>query len=429
MILLDTALRSRQESGNPIRVGMYGAGAMAKGLARQITQSVPGMQISAVCNRTLERAEKSLQFAGIPKPAVVEGRSQMEDMVARGIPCITDDPELLAGCEQIDCLIDMTGAVEYGAQIATHAIHHHKHLVLMNAELDATIGPILHKMAKEKGVIVSCADGDQPGVQMNLYRYVKSLGLIPRVLGNIKGLQDEYRNPTTQAEFAKKWDQNVTMVTSFADGSKVNFEQCIVANDTGFTTLARGMRRLIHEGHVDDLVHRYDLEELRSLGGIVDCVIGAKPSPGVFCLAELADHKQANYLELFKLGPGPLYSFYQPYHLCHLENPFTIARIVLFNDYCGHPVGGPSLEVIAIAKRDLKAGETLDGYGGYMTYGQVEKKSEVETYQYLPQGLADGCVLVNHVSRDTPLTWSDVKPQSSELRFHLYAEQQKSFRP
>ena len=127
-------------------------------------------------------------------------------------------------------LVDLTGAVELGAHVTLDAIKHHKHMILMNAELDATVGPILKTYADAEGVIVSACDGDQPGVQINLSRFVKGLGLIPRVLGNIKGLQDEYRNPTTQAGFAAQWGQNPAMVTSFADGSKVSFEQAIVAN-------------------------------------------------------------------------------------------------------------------------------------------------------------------------------------------------------
>ncbi len=113
----------------------------------------------------------------------------------------------------------------------------------MNAEIDATIGPILQVYAERHGVILSACDGDEPGLQINLYRWVKGLGLTPRVLGNIKGLQDPYRNPTTQKGFAEKWGQNPAMVTSFADGSKISFEEAIVANATGFVVRSRGMSR------------------------------------------------------------------------------------------------------------------------------------------------------------------------------------------
>jgi predicted homoserine dehydrogenase-like protein len=428
MIIVDRALKQREADGQPIRVGFFGAGVMARGLAAQINRSVPGMMVSAICNRTLQRAADAYQFSGSSAPISVTTQNQLDDAIRQHHPAITDDPQLLAGSEELDCLVDLTGSVDYGAEVAKLSIARGKHLVLMNAEVDATIGPILHAQARQSGSILSCADGDQPGVQMNLYRYVKSLGFIPRVLGNIKGLQDESRNPTTQADFARMWNQNLTMVTSFADGSKVNFEQCIVANATGFTTAQRGMLRMHHDGHVDELTTRYDLDELRRLGGIVDCVIGARPSPGVYCLAELQDHGQARYLELFKMGCGPLYSFYQPYHLCHLETPLTIARIVLFGDSCGQPVAGPALEVVALAKRDLRAGETLDSYGQYMTYGQVERATCVREQNLIPQGLVEGCLLLTDVPQGSPLRWQNVKPASDKLSHQLYAEQNKMFR-
>jgi predicted homoserine dehydrogenase-like protein len=225
------------------------------------------------------------------------------------------------------------------------AFEHGKHVILMNAELDATIGPILHLHAQRAGVIISACDGDQPGVEINLYRYVKGLGLIPRVMGNIKGLQDRYRNPTTQKGFAEKWGQNPVMVTSFADGSKVSFEQAIVANATGMSVPKRGMFGRDHTGHVDELTSMYDLDMLRELGGIVDYVVGAKPNPGIYCLAEHPDQKHRHYLNLYKLGEGPLYSFYTPWHLCHFEVPNTVARVVLFGDPAGIPLDGPMVEV------------------------------------------------------------------------------------
>jgi predicted homoserine dehydrogenase-like protein len=140
---------------------------------------------------------------------------------------------------EIDVLVEVTGSVEFGAHIILKAFEYGKPVVLMNAEVDATIGPILRIYAQKHGVILSACEGDEPGVQMNLVRWVKGLGLIPRVIGNVKGLQDNYRNPTTQKAWAERWGQNVSMVTSFADSSKVSFEQAIVANATGFGVKSR----------------------------------------------------------------------------------------------------------------------------------------------------------------------------------------------
>jgi predicted homoserine dehydrogenase-like protein len=427
MILIDTALQARARAGRPIRVGVYGAGAAGRGFINQVTNAVPGMVIAAVSNRTIERAVNAYRFAEAGEPVVVSSLTDLDAAIAAGRPAVTDNPSLLAQSEQIDCLIDITGAVEFGAAIALEAIANGKHMVLMNAEVDATVGPILHDKARQAGVILTCVDGDQPGVQMNLYRQVKAMGFVPRVLGNVKGLQDEYRTPTTQQGFADQWNQDVTMVTSFADGSKVNVEQCVVANATGFTIERRGMRREDFTGHVDDLVTHYDLDYLRSVGGVVDFVIGTKPSPGVYCLAEQTDPRQRQYIELYKLGPGPLYSFYQPYHLCHFEAPFTIARAVLFGDICGQPIAGPVVEVVALAKRDLAAGEALESFGRYTTYGQAETEAIVRSERLLPQGLAAGCTLRRDIAKDQVISWDDVDAPSDQLAHQLYAEQQLRF--
>jgi predicted homoserine dehydrogenase-like protein len=425
VILLDTALQQREQEGRPLRIGVIGAGAMARGLVALITNQIPGMAVVAIANRTLERAAAAYAFAGRAGAVAAADLAALERRLSAGEPAITSDPSLLARAGAIDALIDITGSVNHGAGIVLAAIEQGKPLVLMNAEVDATIGPILHEKARAAGVLLSCCDGDQPGVQLNLWRKVKGMGLIPRVLGNIKGLQDEYRTPTTQQGFAEQWNQDVTMVTSFADGSKVNFEQCIVANATGFSVLRRGTSRMEYRGPVEDLTTRYDLEQLRELGGVVDFVVGPRPVPGVFCLAELADTRHAPLLAAKGLGEGPLYCFYEPYHLCHLDAPMSLARAVLFGDAVGQPLGGPVVEVVAIAKRDLEAGETLDSFGRYMTYGQAERASVVRAEGLVPEGLVEGCRLKRAIARDQPIHWSDVEAPSHELAHQLYAEQQR----
>ena len=425
MILVDTALRQRQQEGRPVRIGVIGAGAMARPTVALITNQIPGMVVAAIANRTLQRAAAAYAYAGRDGAVAVDSVMALDQAIAADQPAITDDPNLLAQSAGIDCLIDMTGAVNHGAAIALEAIHQGKPLVLMNAEVDATIGPILHERARKAGVLLTCCDGDQPGVQLNLWRKVKGMGLIPRVLGNIKGLQDEYRTPTTQQGFAEQWNQDVTMVTSFADGSKVNFEQCIVANATGFTVERRGMGRMEHRAPVEELTGHYNLDQLRELGGVVDFVVGAQPTPGVYCLAELTDTRHAPLLAAKGLGDGPLYCFYEPYHLVHLDTPMSLARAVLFGDAVGQPRGGPVVEVVAIAKRDLEAGENLDSFGRYMTYGQAERASVVRADGLVPEGLVEGCRLLRPIAKDQPIRWSDVEAPSQELAHQLYAEQQQ----
>ena len=243
MIIVDNALKARHEQGKPIRVAIVGAGFMGQGLTNQIENSTPGMRMVAIYSRKIQQAVHVFEYSGLKDITVANSQGQLEDAIRAGKPVVTEDAFLLARSEQIDVLVDVTGSVEFGAHVVLEAFKHGKDVVLMNAEIDATIGPILQVYAKKYGVILSACDGDEPGVQMNLYRWVKGLGLTPRVMGNIKGLQDPYRNPTTQKGFAERWEQNPAMVTSFADGSKISFEQTIVANATGFKVNSRGMSR------------------------------------------------------------------------------------------------------------------------------------------------------------------------------------------
>ncbi len=427
MIIVDRALQARAEAGNPIKVGMIGAGFMGRGIANQITNSVPGMKLVAISNRSIDAAKRAYSEAGIEDVKLVSSVNDLEAAIESGGYAVTEDAILLCHATGIDALIEVTGAVEFGAHVVMEAIANHKHVIMMNAELDGTIGPILKVHADKAGVILSACDGDQPGVQMNLYRFVKSIGLNPLLCGNIKGLQDPYRNPTTQEAFAKRWGQKPHMVTSFADGTKISFEQAIVANATGMTVAKRGMLGYDFKGHVDEMTQMYDVEQLKELGGIVDYVVGAKPGPGVFVFGTHDDPKQRHYLNLYKLGEGPLYSFYTPYHLCHFEVPISVARAVLFQDYVLSPLGGPLVDVVTTAKIDLKAGETLDGIGYYMTYGQCETSEITQKQNLLPIGLAEGCRLKRDISKDEVLTYDDVDLPQNRLCDKLRVEQNNYF--
>ncbi len=427
MIIVDTALKARAEAGNSIKVGMIGAGFMGWGIANQIINYLPGMELVAVYSRTLKSARKAYAEAGIDDPLEVTTQGALEDAIRQGKPVITDSAELLCRAEGIDALIEVTGTIEFAAGVVLEAIANHKHIVLMNAELDATIGPILKTYADRAGVILSACDGDQPGVEANLFRYVKSIGLKPLVCGNIKGLQDPYRNPTTQAGFAKQWGQAAHMVTSFADGTKISFEQAIVANATGMKVSQRGMIGCDFKGHIDELTQVYDVNQLKAWGGIVDYVVGAQPSPGVYVIGLMEDPKQQHYLSYYKKGDGPLYSFYTPYHLCHLEVPLSVARVVLFQDVVLAPIAGPLVDVVAVAKTNLEAGSILDGIGYYMTYGQCENSEIVQAERLLPMGLAEGCRLKRDISRDQVLTYDDVELPPGRLCDKLRSEQNSYF--
>ncbi|MHA6621324.1 NAD(P)H-dependent oxidoreductase [Pseudonocardia sp. DLS-67] len=426
MLILDTALARREAENRPIRVGMIGAGFMGRGLANQIVNSVPGMRLVAIANRTPANAERAFSEAGV-EAVRVEGATELDATIEKGGAAVLEDAFELLKAVHLDCVVDVTGAVEFGARVTVAAIDRGLPIVTMNAELDGTVGPLLAHRARAAGVVLTGCDGDQPGVQANLMRFVKGLGVTPLVAGNIKGLQDEYRTPTTQKAFAEKWGQDPYMVTSFADGTKISFEQAIVANAFGLTVPERGMNGWDHEGHVDELTSRYDVDELREKGGIVDYVVKSKPSPGVFVLGTHDDPKQRHYLNLYKLGEGPLYSFYTPYHLCHFEVPNSVVRAVDFADAALAAPAGPHVDVVATAKQDLKAGHTVDGLGGYDTYGVAESTPVTRSESLLPMGVAEGCVLKRDVATDEALTYADVTLPPGRLVDQLREEQEKLF--
>ncbi|MGI9613200.1 MAG: NAD(P)H-dependent oxidoreductase, partial [Acidimicrobiales bacterium] len=320
-----------------------------------------------------------------------------------------------------------TGSIFYAAPIVLGAIDNGQHVVMLNAELDGVIGPLFKRRADAAGVVYTGCDGDQPGVQMNLLRFVEGIGARPLVAGNIKGLLDYYRNPETQASFAAEWGQTPEMVTSFADGTKIAFEQAVVANATGFTVAERGMIGPEFDGFIDDAVKFYDVDMLEEAGGIVDYIVGTRPSPGVYVFATHDDPQQHLYLKYGKLGDGPLYSFYVPYHLCHFEVPNSAARAVLFDDATIEPTFGPQVDVISIAKTDLRAGTSLDGLGGFHTYGLCERHDVTRNTRLLPMGLAEGCTLVHDVPKDTAITYDDVRVPGGRLVDQLRADQDAAF--
>jgi predicted homoserine dehydrogenase-like protein len=429
VIIVDRALEKRQKENNPVRVAMIGAGFMGRGIALQMLKNVKGMDLVAIANRHLDAAREAYRQAGVDECQVAETMVQVEDAIAQRQRVITEDAMLVCEAEGIDAIIEVTGAVEFGGKVSLKAIEHKKHVILMNAELDGTLGPILKVYADNAGVVITNADGDQPGVIMNLYRFVKGLGVKPVLCGNIKGLHDPYRNPTTQEGFARKWGQKPSMVTSFADGTKISFEQAIVANATGMQVAKRGMfGPTVPAGTlIQEAAKQFPLDALMDGPGIVDYVVGAEPAPGVFVLGTHDHSVQKHYLNLYKLGVGPLYCFYTPYHLCHFEVPNTVARAVLFGDATIAPRGAPQVDVVAAAKTDLKAGHVLDGMGHYMTYGLCENSNVVIDQNLLPIGLAEGCTLKRDITKDQVLRVSDVIFPKGRLCDRLRDEQNNHF--
>ena len=425
MIIIDTALEKRAAENNPVRVAIIGAGYMGRGTVLQIVSAFAGLRVVAVSNRTISEAERAYNQAGIEDVATVETVAQLEDAIKNNRYAITDDASLLCNAGGVDVVVEATGEVEFGAHMTMMAINHGKHVVLMNAELDATVGPILKVYADRAGVILTNADGDQPGVVMNLVRFVRTIGYNPVLAGNIKGLQDHYRTPETQASFAAQHKQKPKLITAFADGTKISMEMALVANATGFKVGQRGMYGP-RCNHATDAIDLFPEEQLLN-GGLVDYILGAEPGPGVFVLGHNDNPIKQQYANYFKMGDGPFYVFYTPYHLPHLEAPITVARAALFGDAAVAPLGGPVCDVITIAKRDLKAGEVIDEIGGFTCYGDLENSEIVQADNLLPMGLAEGARLKHDVRIDTALTYADVEMPAERLCDQLRMEQNSYF--
>ncbi len=423
MQIVDQQLKKREEEKNPIKVGIIGVGAMGKGLLNQIENYTPGMKVLGMYNRTLEKAENTCKALGINDYLIAKSLKTFKEGDERNLPVLTNDLELFLECDQIEVVAEMTGSITFGLDTILTCFKMGKHVVSFNAELEATFGPYIREQAIKHGVKYSLGDGDQPGVVLNLYRQVKMMGFEPLVCGNIKGLQDHYRTPTTQAAFAKKWDQTPHMVTSFADGTKISCEQAVTANATNMTVLKRGMLGVESDQHVDNLTHHFDVDKLKELGGVVDYALGAKPGPGVYVYATTEDPFSAKYLKLGKLGNGPLYSFYVPYHLLFFEFAFSIARLVDFDDVTLDSEFGIKVEVIAVAKQDLKTGKKVDGLGGYDSFGVCEAAERSREDRLVPMGLLEDCTIIKDVKKDQAITMSDIELNGKSDLFDLYFSQ------
>src|SRR6267143_7308476 len=307
---VDTVLREREITGRPIRVGMIGAGATGRAIALQLGTPVPGIRLAAIANRTAEHAERAFREAGITNWIRVSTTREAEATISRGLPVLTDDPSVLTTCDAIDLIVEVTGSVEPAARVVLQAFDYGKPVVLVNAELDSFIGPILKAKADQAGVVVTHTDGDEPGVAMTLFRYVQSVGLRPVAAGNIKGMVDYYRTPDTQRGFAAKHDQDVRKVTSFADATKLSMEATVLCNATGFHVGRRGMYGPAC-GYVREMANLLPADQMLETG-LVDYALGAAPHTGAFVIVHEDSPLKKVQLSYYKLGDGPFYVFYTP---------------------------------------------------------------------------------------------------------------------
>jgi predicted homoserine dehydrogenase-like protein len=383
------------------------------------------MHPSLVVNRTPARAVEAYELAGFnPKHVLVsDDPKALSAAVEEKRPCVSASPEIAGAVGALDVVIEATGAVELGAREALSCIRHKKHFVSLNAETDGTVGCLLRMKADEAGIVYTNADGDQPGVIMRMVEYCRGCGFEVIAAVNCKGFINLHATPDSIMEWAVRQRTSPRMTCAFTDGTKMNIEQNVVSNATGLIPAKRGMYGI----RTDQKNAVKDFESsgaLNAAPGIVDYTLGGDFGGGIFIIAR-AEHPQMvhPYLKYLKMGDGPNYLFFRPYHLCHIETPLSAAEAVLYREPTIAPLGRPVAHTITIAKRDLKAGDVLDGIGGFNQYGQIDTVWNCRGL--LPVGLADGVRLRREVKRDEPISIDAVELDEGKLLTRLWREQEK----
>ncbi len=421
MPAVDALLEARAAEGRPIQVALVGAGVTGRSVALQLLTPAPGVRLAAVCNRTLDQAVRAFVEGGSDAPGTVTTAAALDEAIRQGRPAVTDDPAVVCEAGLIDLVLETTGTIDYAAGVVARAIAGGKHVTLLNAELDSLLGPLFKARADAAGVVYTYSDGDEPGVAMTLLRYLRATGLRPVAAGNIKGMVDHYRTPDTQRAFAEQYGQSATKVTSFADATKLSMEAAVLANATGFRVGRRGMHGP-RCGHVNEMTTALPAEEMLS-GGLIDYALGAAPHTGAFVIVHEPNPAKQAQLAYYKLGAGPFYAFHTPYHLPHIQVISTIGRAVIAGDGTVAPLDGPVCEVVTIAKRDLAAGEILDGVGGFCTYGLIDNAGAARAEDALPMGLSEGSRLLRAVRKDDLVRFADVERPAGRLSDRLWDEQ------
>ena len=370
--MLLNKLRSLQHN---IKVGIIGIGSIGKGLVYQ-AHTTPGIECVAIADIKIDRAIACAEWLGRDY-RVIQTLQAMHETVCQGKLAVCEDGELVAKCNPMDVLIEATGTIMAGGRFAITALEQHKHLVMMNYEADLIFGPYLSHLAQTQGVVYTSCDGDQPAVLKRLIDEIEFMGFDLVMAGNIKGYLDRHANPTTIIPEADKRGLDYKMCTSYTDGTKLCVEMAVLANGLGLRTAVPGMYGP-RANHVQDVFALFDFDALwKDRRPLVDYILGAEPTGGVFVIGYTDDEYQQNTLAWFppKMGPGPFYLFYRPYHLGHFEAMASVAEVVLNGRAVLKPDFGFQTNVYAYAKRNLHKGEKLDGIGGYTCYGLIENLS------------------------------------------------------
>ena len=429
-------LKALEEQGTPVNVGLIATGTFGTQIVMQTCQMV-GIRIAAVAELDPDKARSAYARGGLALERVVDAETpdDINRAIADGHPCVTRDSSALIESD-VDVIIEATGSVEAAARHASAAIAARKHVVMVTVEGDVVYGRHLKRLADEVGVLYSAAYGDEPSLAFELWDWASALGF--RVVAAGKGTRflTSFRkaNPDDVPRLYgfTGSDYNAQMFGSFLDGTKHAIEMCCLSNMSGLVPDVRGMHfpaidlrempdKLCHkskggilenEGVVEAIsAARSDDEEVeRNLrGGLYAVIDGAVP-------AIIESINSYGSITGMITGERSGYAMvYRPQHFIGHEMPLTIARMVLDGETCGCPVGQIS-EVICAAKKPLKAGDMLDGEGGYTVYGLLERATIAKEEDLLPVGLSQGAILRRDLKEDEVITYADVElPESTAL--------------
>lgn len=412
-------LLSREAEGKPVRLAVSGAGWIGSGFVTQV-EHIPGMEVVALADERETQALEVFASLGYDRDALVvtEKVAGAEEALRQGKKVVTPSLRVIAELESVDVVIDATSSPLVGATVAYHAIRNRKPVVLVNIEADATVGRALKRLAEKEGVLYTVSSGDEPGCLVELLEFVTTLGFEPIVLGKGKNNPlNPSATPEEVAEAAKAQNKDPFQVASYVDGTKTMFEMCCCANATGFVPVQPGM--LGPQAELDTVSSVFALQEdggITPFPGIVDFVQSKSMAGGVFVVVRVTDERIRGDLEYLKVaGKGKYFTFFRPYHLWFLEAPISVARAYFYGEPTLVPRERPVAEVVTVAKRPLRKGESLDTFGGFTFYGLIMSAREAWEKKALPAGLACGARLRRDIPKGAIVTWDDVELQDNLL--------------
>ncbi|MEV8253297.1 oxidoreductase [Rhodoglobus sp. NPDC076762] len=400
-------LARQREVGRPVRIGLVGAGQMGSGFIAQIARQ-KGVDITAVADIAIDRAVSALANAGITD---VDQSADLETLAATieaGGHVVVNDALALPKLP-IDMVIECSGVPEIAAKVALASLLGGKDVALMTVEADVTVGLLLARIAAQTGNIYTVCRGDEPVECLKLVEYVEDIGLDVVLAGKGKNNPlNETATPSSLEEEAKTKGMNPRMLCSFVDGTKTMIEMAALANAADLELTKRSMHGpAATVPTLQDIFKPIEDGGILDRSGVVDYATGPV-APGVFVVAKATDpvvHEELSYL---KLGEGPYFAFYRPYHLASVEAVLSIGEVMIDRQPSLAPIAW-NADVSAMAKRDLKVGEKIDGIGGEHVYGDAVPAAEAKAGRELPIGLASAGTLIRDVAKGTAVTYDDVQ--------------------